>query len=319
MEEHMKRFVFVFVALLLIIAPVMTGVNGTAAQAAGAPRIKSVDAQAMVGMTAKALAKKYGNPVRREPSEYGFTWYVYNRDYKNYFLAGVSAGKVVAAYATAKTLCYGKLFKANSTKAAVRKQMGKPLSYVRAGNSIFILPNANQRDVFEAGDNFVYVFYDIYNKSKVTSVMVVPKAQETELLTQCNELSSGLTAAYQRISVDLVNAARAKNGLRTLKTDKMNTKLAVSRSTDMRDRDYFSHYTPENKSPFDIAKKMGIRYRSMGENIAYGNRNAMLAHESFMNSKGHRSNILKKTYTKIGAGAVYGGTRYVLLTNIFSR
>jgi uncharacterized protein YkwD len=121
--------------------------------------------------------------------------------------------------------------------------------------------------------------------------------------------------------VDLINSIRVRSGLKKLAVNSLDAQLAVSRSTDMRDRDYFSHYTPapENLSPSDQAKSMGIKYSSLGENIAYGDHNAILAHEAFMNSAGHRSNVLKAKYTKIGAGVACGGSRYVLLTDIFTK
>jgi uncharacterized protein YkwD len=165
------------------------------------------------------------------------------------------------------------------------------------------------------------VFYDIIKGGKVTSIMIVPQADEDNALLNHPELTSSLVAAYQRISVDLVNALRVRSGYRKLAVNTSDEKLALSRSTDMRERDYFSHYTPAptSLSPADQAKQMGIKYSSFGENIAYGDHNAIIAHEAFMNSSGHRSNILKSGYTKIGAGVSYGGSRYVILTNIFTR
>ena len=86
----------------------------------------------------------------------------------------------------------------------------------------------------------------------------------------------------------------------------------------MANRNYFDHYTPEKVSPGQQARKTGIVYLSLAENIAYGHRDAIYAHETFMNSPGHRSNILNR-YTKIGAGVAYGGSRKILITNIFTR
>lgn len=291
------------------------------ADAAGA--IRAVDANSLIGMTTQALTKKYGAPNRKEPSEYGFTWYVYNSDYKSFFMAGVKDGKVVADYTNAKGLSYKGQFKLNSTRAAVRAKLGKPVTYVRSGNDVLILnkEELKEKDMFTVGSAYVIVFYDTTKGGKVTSIMIVPASDEAKALVGTPELTSALVAAYQRISIDLINAIRVRNGLKKLTTDKKDMKLAVSRSTDMRDRNYFDHYTPAPKrlSPADQAKKMGIKYKSLGENIAYGNHNAILAHEAFMNSSGHRSNVMKSSYTKVGSGVAYGGDRYVLLTDIFTR
>jgi uncharacterized protein YkwD len=315
--NNMKRLIFVVCALVVLL-----GQNVALPQTAvAAGAIKSLDSNALIGMTTSALTKKYGSPNRKEPSEYGFTWYVYNKDYKNFFMAGIRDGKVVADYTNAKTLNYKNQFKLGSTKATVRKKLGKTVSYVRSGNTIYVLPNPDQRDTFKVGSNFVIVFYDNKKGGKVTSIMIVPQADETDALINRPELDSDLVAAYQRISVDLINAIRVRSGLKKLTSDSLDTKLAVSRSKDMRDRDYFDHFTPapDRLSPADQARKMGIRFSSLGENIAYGDHNAILAHEAFMNSSDHRSNVLRASYKKVGAGVAYGSNRYVLLTNIFTK
>jgi uncharacterized protein YkwD len=315
----MKRLIFFVCAIsMLMFQNLVTPVQ---ADAASAPVIKSIDVNSFLGMRAQTLIKQYGKPTRTEPSEYGFSWYVYAGDYKNFMMVGVRDGKVVADYTNSKVLNYKGLFKLGSTKSTVRAKLGKPISYVRSGNTICILNNTDQKDTFEIKGMYVIVFYDNIAGGKVTSIMMVPKADEDKALINHPALSSTVVAAYQRISVDLINAIRVRNGLKKLTTNALDAKLAVSRSTDMRDRNYFDHYTPAPKrlSPFDQAKKMGIKYTSMGENIAYGDHNAIIAHEAFMNSTGHRSNILKANYTKIGAGVAYGSKRYVLLTNIFTR
>jgi uncharacterized protein YkwD len=201
----------------------------------------------------------------------------------------------------------------------VRSKLGIPIQHVQSGNNVCVLNNRTQRDFFTVGSNYVIVFYDNIKGGKVTSIMIVPKAVQDNVLLNRPALSASLESAYKRISVDLINAVRVRSGYRKLAVNKQNEMLAVSRSLDMRERDYFSHYTPEKLSPFDQAKRMGIKYSSMGENIAYGDTNAIFAHEAFMNSTGHRSNVLKSKYTKVGAGVAFGGNRYVLLTNIFSR
>jgi uncharacterized protein YkwD len=312
----MKRSCFVSCALSLLITFAISGLDSPKAYAASGTA--EIDAKAIVGIAASELAGKYGSPGRKEPSEYGFTWYVYNQDYKNYFMAGIRDDKVVAVYATASTLCYGSDFGLKSIKSAVRTKLGTPLSYIRSGNTIAILPDADQRDKFAVGDNFVTVFYDLLAGSKVTSIMIIPQDDETAATISKQPLSSSLLAAYQRISVDLINAARARNGLKTLSTDELDNDLAAARSADMAERNYFSHYTPENENPSDLAKDMGLCFTSLGENIAFGNSNSMLAHESFMNSSEHRSNILKSSYIKVGAGASSSDSMYVVLTDIFS-
>jgi transposase InsO family protein len=101
----MKRLVFVVCAVAMLLAGPGIAVAGPA------PAVKSLDVNAFIGMTEEALVAKYGSPVRRDPSEYGFQWYIYNRDYRNFFMAGVQDGQVVAAYTNGKTLNYKGQFK----------------------------------------------------------------------------------------------------------------------------------------------------------------------------------------------------------------
>jgi hypothetical protein len=272
----------------------------------------------ILGLPVASVIKKNGKPSRIEPSEYGFQWYVFSRNYKKYLLAGIASGIVVAAYSNSKSLSY-KGVKFNAARAAVRSALGKPLAYIRTDKLVYILNDADRRDYIDMGDRFAVVFYDMLKGGGVTAMLIVPKDAETAALTARPALPAEVAAAYGRVSADLVNASRARFGLKKLAADAKLARFATSRCADMRDRNYFDHITPDRKSPFDLARGAGIRFKSMGENIAYGNYNAILAHESFMNSKGHRDNILKKAYRKIGTGAAYGGTRYVILAQEFIR
>lgn len=271
----------------------------------------------ILGMPIKDYIKKYGKPSRIEHNEYGFYWYVYAKDYRKYLLVGVAGVTVVGAYSNSAHLQYRGI-KPGATKDTVRAVLGTPLKYIRRDNMIHIISEAAQKDYFEAGDRYVVVFYDMAKGGGVTSILVVPKAKETNALIDRPPLDAKAQLAYQRISLDLVNSIRIRNGLKKLAADAKNTRLATARCKDMRDRDYFSHFTPEGLSPFDQARKMGIRFKSMGENIAFGNHTAIFCHEQLMNSAGHRAIILKPSYTKLGVGVAYGGTRYVIVTQEFT-
>ena len=122
---------------------------------------------------------------------------------------------------------------------------------------------------------------------------------------------SGLTADEQK-AISLMNADRAASGLPALKVNSKLVVLARDYAQDMINRDYFSHYNPEGQSPFDRMNKYGIRYSYAGENLAI-NRSVEAAEKAFMNSAGHRANILNPNYTEIGIGVKYeGNTVYVV-------
>lgn len=114
-------------------------------------------------------------------------------------------------------------------------------------------------------------------------------------------------ASVEQEVVKLVNAERAKEGLRALKEEWELSRVAKYKSQDMHDKKYFDHTSPTYGTPFTMMKNFGITYKSAGENIAMGQRSAEEVVKAWMNSAGHRANILNKNYTHIGIGYVKDG------------
>lgn len=117
--------------------------------------------------------------------------------------------------------------------------------------------------------------------------------------------------------IRLTNVERAKVGLPALKPHWELSRVARYKSADMRDKNYFSHTSPTYGSPFDMIKAFGISYSAAGENIAAGQTTAKQVVESWMNSTGHRQNILSKNFTHIGVGYASGGSYRHYWTQMF--
>ena len=115
------------------------------------------------------------------------------------------------------------------------------------------------------------------------------------------------TASFEEEVVRLVNAERARAGLRPLTMNWELSRVARYKSEDMRQNRYFDHNSPTYGSPFDMMRSFGIRYRAAGENIAMGYATPAAVVNGWMNSSGHRANILSAKYTEIGVGYVAGG------------
>ena len=113
---------------------------------------------------------------------------------------------------------------------------------------------------------------------------------------------NGLTADEQEI-FNLVNAQRTAAGLVALSIDTEVQKVARDKAQDMVDNNYFSHTSPTYGSPFDMMKNYGIKYNAAGENIA-GNSSNSGAVNAWMNSEGHKANILSNNYNYTGIGVV---------------
>ncbi|MCM3569831.1 CAP domain-containing protein [Neobacillus mesonae] len=120
------------------------------------------------------------------------------------------------------------------------------------------------------------------------------------------QTTNGISAYEQKV-VDLTNQERAKNGLRDLKVDVELSKMAHEKSRDMSANGYFDHTSPTYGSPFDMMKQYGISYRYAGENIAMGQKTPEEVVKAWMNSEGHRKNILSPNFTHIGVGYVSQG------------
>jgi uncharacterized YkwD family protein len=98
----------------------------------------------------------------------------------------------------------------------------------------------------------------------------------------------------------LVNQERAKAGLKPLKLDSNLSAMALDKAKDMEKNNYFDHISPTYGSPFDMMDKYGINYAYAGENIAMGQRSPQQVMNDWMNSTGHRQNILNPHYDTIG-------------------
>ncbi|MBR6505120.1 MAG: SH3 domain-containing protein [Clostridia bacterium] len=117
-----------------------------------------------------------------------------------------------------------------------------------------------------------------------------------------NTSNSTLSKDEQEV-FDLINKQRTQNGLPALKIDDEVQNVARIKAQDMVNNNYFSHTSPTYGSPFDMLKSFGVSYKSAGENIA-GNSSNSGAVNAWMNSSGHKANILSNNYNYTGIGVV---------------
>ena len=113
--------------------------------------------------------------------------------------------------------------------------------------------------------------------------------------------------SYEEQVINFVNEVRAQYGLNKLTANWQLSRVARYKSQDMHDNGYFSHTSPVYGSPFDMIKNFGISYRTAGENSARGQHTPQEVMNDWMNSSGHRANILNASFTQIGVGYVSDG------------
>jgi len=112
---------------------------------------------------------------------------------------------------------------------------------------------------------------------------------------------------FEQQVLDLVNQERAKTGLSSLSRSEELSNVAMVKAQDMYNNNYFDHNSPTHGSPFDMMKEFGITYNTAGENIAKGQTTPTQVMKEWMNSPGHKANILNNSYTHIGI-AYYNNT-----------
>ncbi|MBP1156909.1 MULTISPECIES: CAP-associated domain-containing protein [unclassified Paenibacillus] len=270
-----------------------------------------------IGDTVDSVTEKLGAPARKDASEYGFHWYIYNQDYNDYAQIGISGNKVVALYSPSANWRTDRGIADGSGKAEVDKQYGTPVSFILKGNTRFMTNyGKGEHGTYEISDAYVTFFYDLHRSNVVTGVQVIGKSTEISLEAFYPKASDALARAYERQSIDLANAGRAKLGLAPFAWDDAIASTARKHSQDMAAKGYFDHSNLSGLSPFDRMEQDGLRFRAAAENIAAGQTSAIFAHHGWMNSEGHRKNLLG-SFKRLGVGVHFGGKLNIYYTQNF--
>lgn len=131
-------------------------------------------------------------------------------------------------------------------------------------------------------------------------------------------LQTDITAIENKVVV-LVNQQRARAGLPALTINWQLARVARYKSVDMMNKNYFSHTSPTYGSPFNMMENFGIRFSTAGENIAMGQRTPEEVMNSWMNSPGHKANILGANFSQIGVGLAKDSNGRTYWTQMFIR
>ncbi|AFC33148.1 copper amine oxidase domain-containing protein [Paenibacillus mucilaginosus 3016] len=288
--------------------------GGTAPEAsAAAVSVRGI----AIGDSEASVLSKLGQPARKDASGYaGMQWYIYNGDYSRYVQVGISGGKVTGLYApggwtTNKGLTDG------VSRTEIQNVYGQPLSYILKGNTRFMNNyGEGEYGTYEDAGAYVTFFYDVHQEGEVTGVLVIDRSTELALASFYPQGSDTLARAFERQSFDLANAARVRLGLQPFAWDEGAAGTARAHSADMAAKGYFDHTNPAGQSPFDRMEAAGLSYSSAAENIAAGQTSAIHAHHGWMNSAGHRKNLLSGI-TRLGVGVAFGGKMSVYYTQNF--
>ena len=151
--------------------------------------------------------------------------------------------------------------------------------------------------------------HQVINLPQGKAGMNTAQHSDADTIEQGNDSArTGTVSALETQVLNLVNQERQKVGLNALTMSDKLVSLAEMKAQDMAQKNYFSHTSPTYGTPFEMLQRYGVSYRSAGENIAAGQTTAEAVMQDWMNSSGHRANILNSSYTEIGVGYYSGGS-----------
>lgn len=188
---------------------------------------------------------------------------------------------------------------------------------------ILILSSTSAFGDVQANNNFYNFFNNNSSALENQTAAAAPATKTASANTSARNTTSRGTAStsnssYEQKVVQLVNAERQKNGLPSLSLSSSISGVARTKSKDMADNNYFAHQSPTYGSAGDMLKQFGVSYSAWGENIASGQRSPEAVVNAWMNSPGHRANILSPDFNKIGVGYVTNSNGTPYWTQIFT-
>jgi len=280
-----------------------------------------------IGMSSETLIGVLGEPNRREPTLYGYDWWVYTNQPGGLLLVGVAGNSVAAVYTDSPMwriagFARGDSFDSLSGLHPLRENvlfrhqqaditfhldsevlLERPLVFINDKAVTFYLDTARNREIsairimepqrFLATGGYSLSWRISAGRSLDFGIPVLTEAQRQLALS-----------GQEKIMLDLVNSFRVRNGQSVLLWHNEIAHVAREHSRDMFVNDFFSHHSASTGSPAERVRRANIENRGVGENLVVGTPDAIDAHHGLLNSPGHRDNILFRRYTHLGVGIV---------------
>lgn len=273
----------------------------------------------MMGMSEEKLSQLYGEPKRKDPSSYGYEWWIYSINKHSYLQVGVEDGEVCTLYYSGNELLdpifdglvtYERLSAENDFESTIEVETDQ-------GTYQFQLTEEDieARPLLPYGDDWLQLYFDIHTGElstvRLLSTDVILKQKpyymtyrgtlpESDSLTA--EEWKAVEAGEEQQIFELTNIIRQKHGLPAYEWNEDVRNIAYKHSLDMRENDYFDHVSP-TYGKLDARFIAGeVPFRTAGENIALNYVDGAAAVEGWLNSEGHRVNLLHEEFTELGVG-----------------
>ncbi|GGC80414.1 putative membrane protein YlbC [Thalassobacillus devorans] len=272
-----------------------------------------------IGKDEQSLIDEYGEPERKDPTAYGYTWWVYNQDSNKYLQFGIDDNKVVTWFLTgdetnADPLTIGDDYQAvqsqhNFEKKVTYKKGVEQYTFQLSEDDLKTRPLVQLSDSV-----YAQLYFDTFTEQlssiRVMNYEVLLKQQPYQISYRgklpkksvLEEDWEAIEEARERQIFDITNRYRHRFGKGALVWSQPVAEVAFKHSKDMRDNNYFSHYTPDGVGLQERLQADGLTYSRAGENIAAQYPDAAAAMEGWLNSEGHREALLHDHYSHLGVG-----------------
>ena len=273
----------------------------------------------LIGKDVSELVSSFGEPSRKDPSSYGYEWWIYNQNGSAYMQAAVREDTVVSLYAIGSELNLSPFEIGQPVNALHQNfQMESTIDLEWDGNSYrFELSEEDMgmKPLLKIGETYAQVYIDKF-EGTVSSVRFMDAEtliahRPYELFyrgeipaerTLTDEEWEAVDEGNEKQIFDITNVFRERMGLEKLEWSEDAAQVALGHSIDMHSEGYFSHESPAYGDLGDRLKNGSVKYTMAGENIAAKYVDGIAAFEGWLNSKGHREALLNPDFTHLGVG-----------------
>ncbi|WP_163970770.1 CAP domain-containing protein [Oceanobacillus halotolerans] len=273
-----------------------------------------------IGQSSDMLLDTLNEPVRKDLSPYGYTWWVYTDQQEQYLQFGIEDDEIKTIYATGMNLDLDPIDIGQSYDTVKEEfSFPKEVTYSKGLSSYtFRLTKDDLRErplAKVTNDVFIQSYFDTFTDQlssiRIVTADILLKMQpyEVHFRGSLPEEPSFTEGEWQEIEsgmeqqiFDITNVVRNYHEKSTLEWEDTISEVAFLHSKDMSDNQYFSHYSLNGHGLKERLSAKDIFYLSAGENIAAQYPDAPAAMEGWLNSEGHREALLKDDYTHLGVG-----------------
>lgn len=276
----------------------------------------------LIGAPETKVVKQYGQPDRKDPSRYGYQWWIYGRGSEKYMQIGMNDGQVVTVFALGKEV--------NTQPFKIGAPSSEILKYASFSDSLSLKYKGEEyefefkeedlmlRPLIKFNDHWVQLYFNHSDERLLgirflsTGVLIrqrpytlVYKGQLEQPPKLPQKQWKAVNQARARQVMDITNILRHRFGLEKLARNKKAAQAAYLHSVEMEQKNYFSHDSKWQGDLGDRLKTQKVSYKIAGENIASHYIDAAAVVHGWMNSEDHRKNILNDDFTELGVGVYH--------------